>query len=151
MLAAPKQKKPIPPTSLQPSGAPHRHLEVVSSPVQAAPPWLRLMLGLRRVSTPLVVMLTLSLLPLYSWTVHTQKSWGKTYAQLEELKRNERDLLIQNESRQHHITENAEVNPAGLTPKGPHNTLFVKPESAKLPQTSLEPRHPLIRMSPIGY
>lgn len=150
MLAAPKKKKSVPPVSLPSSSSPRRHLEVVDT-APTAPPWLRLLLGLRRVSTPLVIVLTLSLLPLYSWSVYTQKNWGKTYAQLENLKRNERDLLLQNESRRHHLTDNAEVNPAGLTPKGPHNSLFVKPEAAPLPQPAADDPRPPIRMSPIGY
>jgi hypothetical protein len=132
---------------------PHRsHLEVVAPPARSVPPWLLLLLTLRKVSTPLVLLLTLSVLPLYGWTVYTQRNWGQTYAQLEQLKRDERNLLLQHAARQHHINENAEQNPAGLTPKGPHNTLFVKPEPAKLPQATPADDAPSpLQMSPIGY
>lgn len=146
MLATHKRKVADPPVPLRQRS----HLGVVA-PTRSSPPWLMLLLALRKVSTPLVVLLTLSVLPLYGWTVHTQKDWGNTYAQLEQLKRNERNLLVQLEGRRYSINENAEKNPAGLTPKGPHNTLFVKPEPAKRPQPLAdEPLSPL-RMSPIGY
>lgn len=150
------------PTKARPTSEPialrtpelHRsHLEVVASSSRSAPPWFLLLLTLRKISTPLVLLLTLSILPLYGWTVSTQRNWGQTYAQLEQLKRDERNLLLQHETRQHHINENAEKNPAGLTPKGPRNTLFVKPEPANLPQAAPADEGPStpLRMSPIGY
>lgn len=133
-------------------GRPNRsHLEVVASRSQSTPLWFVLLLTLRKVSTPLVLLLTLSVLPLYGWSVYTQKTWGQTYAQLEQLKRNERNLLLQHETRLHHINENAEKNPAGLTPKGPRNTLFMKPEPAKLPEAAPAERSSSLKMSPIGY
>ena len=127
------------------------HLEVVAPRSRSAPLWFVLLLTLRKVSTPLVVLLTVSVLPLYGWTVQTQKNWGETYAQLERLKRDERNLLLQHEARQHHINENAEKNPAGLTPKGPRTTLFMKPEPAKLPEAVPAERSSSLQMSPIGY
>ncbi|PZD72855.1 hypothetical protein C1752_03319 [Acaryochloris thomasi RCC1774] len=141
------------PVALRPRELHRSHLEVVAPPSRSASPWFLLLLTLRKVSTPLVLLLTFSILPLYGWTVSTQRNWGQTYAQLEQLKRDERNLLLQHETRQHHINENAEKNPVGLTPKGPHNTLFVKPEPAHIPQAAPvdeEPSAPL-QMSPIGY
>ncbi len=156
MLATTK-KKVVRPVSAEPVPIRGRdprptHLEVVEAPARSAPPWFLLLLTLRKVSTPVVLLLTLSVLPLYGWSVYTQRNWGQTYAQLEQLKRDERNLSLKQEARLHHVNENAEMNPAGLTPKGPHNTLFIKPEPAPLPQSSSEEdRQPPLRMSPIGY
>jgi hypothetical protein len=154
MLATVKKKitRTGQPISLRARDSHRSHLEVVAPPTRSVPLWFLLLLTLRKVSTPLVLLLTLSVLPLYGWTVYTQRHWGQTYARFEQLKRDERNLLLQHAARQHQINEKAEQKPAGLTPKGPHNTLFVKPEPAKLPQATPAKDTPSpLQMSPIGY
>lgn len=118
------------------------------------PSWLVvLLLTLRRVSTPMMLLLLLGILPIYGWSVGTQQSWGKAFTRLQALRQNERQLLTRHEAQKYEITQTVEQNPTGFQPKGPHTTLFLKPEPARLPKAALKLPAPLptTDVSPIGY
>jgi hypothetical protein len=86
---------------------------------------LRLVNKLRQLSTPVALILVLGVLPIYGWSVLTQRSWGKGYQRLEELRRDENMMVQKTETQKHDVTERAEQNPKGLVPQGPNNTLLV--------------------------
>ena len=140
------------------AGAGHRgqgaQLGQVDVLVTPDPHWsIVLLLALRKLSTPIMVLLLMGVLPIYGWSVCTQRSWGETFTHLEQLRRDERQLVTRHETRQYEITQTVEQAPAGFEPKGPHNTLFLKPEPTRaqkpmvLPSTVL----PTADVAPVGY
>ena len=119
------QTRPNPAPSIRPFQPkdPATHLRLL--PQERQPRSLRLVNALRQFSTPVAFILVLGVLPIYGWTVLTQRSWGKDYQQLESLRRSENALVQKTETQKHDITEQAEQNPKGLVPQGPSNTLLV--------------------------
>jgi hypothetical protein len=100
---------------------------------------LRAVNTLRRLSTPIAFVMVLGVLPIYGWSVLTQRSWGKGYQRLEQLRRDENTMIQKTEAQKHDITEQAELNPQGLVPQSPTNTLLVprsqpRPTVVQVPQ-----------------
>lgn len=98
---------------------------------------LRLVNKLRQLSTPIAFIMVLGVLPIYGWSVLTQRSWGKGYQRVEQLRRDENRLIQDTEVQKHDITEQAELNPKGLVPQGPSNTLLI-PRSQPRPNTMVQ-------------
>lgn len=94
-------------------------------PQEHQPRSLRLVNKLRQLSTPVAIILVLGVLPIYGWSVLTQRSWGKGYQHLEALRRDQNRIVQQTEVQKHDITAQSEQNPKGLMPQGPSNTLLV--------------------------
>jgi hypothetical protein len=93
-------------------------------------------------------------LPIYGWSVYTQRSWGQAYNHLEQLQRDQRQLIAANEMRKYQVTQQAEGSPAGLVRQMPGNTIFLKPEQSRAakPASSVQPTLvPAENSSPIGY
>jgi hypothetical protein len=100
---------------------------------------LRAVNKLRQLSTPIAFIMVLGVLPIYGWSVLTQRSWGTGYQRLEQLRRDENMMIQKTEAQKHDITEQAEVNPKGLVPQGPGNTLLMprsqpRPNVVQVPQ-----------------
>jgi hypothetical protein len=103
---------------------------------------LALLIQLRRISTPVALVMILGILPLYGWSVYTQVSWGKRYQHLDRLRRDEREYKTITETLKHDLTQNAMQNPVGLVPQGPSNTTFI-------PEMQLRPRVPVTTSAPV--
>lgn len=130
-----------------------RHLGIIDPTTPQFPNWLILLMVFRKISTPVLLLLVLGVLPLYAWRVNTQHSWGNQYLELEQLRRDERSWLTRTEERKHEISENLEKNPAGFVPKGSKTTLFLKPDPIRAPQAAPKPQADInpIDVAPIGY
>ncbi|NJM76124.1 MAG: hypothetical protein HC852_10425 [Acaryochloridaceae cyanobacterium RU_4_10] len=112
-----------------------RHGDPVRSPDKS--PGLRLLVKLRQISTPIALIAVLGVLPLYAWSVSTQRSWGERYQNHEQLRQDVQRWLTETETRKHDITEQAELKPQGYVPQGPANSIF-------LPEMAPRPAHPPI-------
>ncbi len=127
-----------------------------ASPISISPKrpiWVSMLLKLRKFSTPIMVLLLLGSLPIYGWSVYIQQSWGKTYRELKQLRREEQELITRNEQHKYDLAQQAEQHSAGLVPQGPNNTLFLKPAPSQSQPHSvgqkIEP--PAAKGLPIGY
>jgi hypothetical protein len=72
--------------------------------------------------------MVLGVLPLYGWSVTTQRTWGERYETLEQLRRDERHYQSLTETLKHDITAKVEQNPAGLVPRSPANVVLLSPQ-----------------------
>lgn len=155
-LAAPDSYKgtrsslPGIPSSLRPTT-----LRATKPLVPAAPPAsLKLLMVLQRSSTPVTLGLGVLLLGVYGWSVYTQRSWSQAYSHLNQLQRDERQLMAANEVRKYQVTEQAEtMNRRQFVPQGPANTIFLKPESPRptQPKVSVPLNSSPDPLSPVGY
>lgn len=118
------------------------------------PLWLRAIIHLQRRSTPITLLLVASALPVYGWSVYTQRAWGEAYEKLEQLQRQERQLVAANEIRKYEVTQQAELSPVGLVRQVPENTIFLKPEQLRQPDANQAKRSNRIVTStnvPVSY
>ncbi len=154
-------KPPLPPRT-RPLSPPHVRaanppgLGLVNPMPTAAPTaGVRLVLLLRKISTPLTLIAVLGLLPLHHWTIRTQRTWGETYRELEQLRQDERQLISLTEAQKHQITEQIEAAPVGVIPQGPATTIFLDPQpvqsTPELPQPSTTPVPEVPLVPPLGY
>ncbi len=123
-----------------------------SAPAQS--PGLRLLVKLRQCTTPVVLVTVLGILPLYGWSVTTQRSWGQRYENLSKLQRDTQSWLTQNETLKHDISRQAELNPKGYIPQGPANSIFLpqmQPRIGKAPVATVRSQtHPTVN-APLAY
>lgn len=128
-------------------------LDLIDSRSPQFPNWLILLMAFRKLSTPILMVTVLGILPLYAWRVNTQQSWGTQYSKLEKLQRDQRDWLTRNEERKFQISENLESNPAGFVPKSSKTTVFFKPAPVRPAQPVPPQRTGIthIDVAPIGY
>lgn len=117
------------------------------------PLWLRSLIGLQRSSTIVAFALAGAALGVYGWTVYSQQLWGKEYQRLENLRRDERQLMATGSTLKSQIAQ--QVNPASpdLIPRTPQNVIFLKP--APLRQPPAPPQKPVdpapAPAGPMGY
>ncbi len=134
----------------------------VSTPVKplpnrmARPLWLRYLLLGQRLSTPLTLMLIAGVSVIYGWMVYTQQAWSRSYSELEQLQRQERQLLSTDEVLKHQLAEQATQPESGLALPNLDNTLFL-PAPAPRPPVNAAPAiapstYPSAPVSkPLGY
>lgn len=130
--------KPVPSPIKKPLAAPPIASPTVLTPGQQ-PQWLQGLAALQRASTPLTLLLVSVTLPIYGWSVYTQRSWGKAYNNLEQLQRQERQLAAANEVRKFQVTQVAESQPGAYVTVGPQTTLFLKPTPLQAKAAKSEP------------
>ena len=129
------------------------HLQIVQT-TPRLPPGVRLLLILRRFSTPIALGLVIGVLPLYGWTVLTQQSWGQRWQHLQTLRRNERHLENKTEIQNHNVTQKMQSNPTGFVPLSPQNTVFLKsqpPQPAPKQSNSVLPDLAIDLETPLSY
>ncbi|WP_404787713.1 hypothetical protein [Altericista sp. CCNU0014] len=102
---------------------------------------LALLIYLRRISTPVALVMILGILPIYGWSVSTQLSWGKRYQHLDKLRRDEREYKTVTETLKYDLTQKAMQNPVGLVPQGPSNSMFIPamPPRSRVPAATSVP------------
>lgn len=122
-----RTKCSTPRSGASPKVRPTGHLQVVPS-IPTLPPQVRLLLALRRFSTPIAIVLVVGVLPIYGWSVMTQHSWGQRWQHLQTLRQDERHLTNETESQTHTITQKVQNNPTGFVPLSPNNSVFLKPQ-----------------------
>jgi hypothetical protein len=102
------------------------------SVVTSAPPWEQGLNWWKHATTGLAILSCAAVLGLYSWTVYTQQRWIKQYEALEQMKRNERQYLLTQESIQNSLRETA--SRSDMVPLVPERMIEV-PIADPLPAT----------------
>lgn len=121
--------------------------------VLEAPGWLRVLMTIQRGSTPVTCVLILGALVLYGWNVSSQRAWSKSYRELSQLQRQERELIATSESHKHQIVQLAESSKTSLVRQVPANTVFLTPQPLKAAFKE-EPKLPPVsqlHQPPLGY
>lgn len=98
---------------------------------QSMPLLVRNLMLLQRGSSVLLFVLGVITLGVYSQTVRAQRSWSDAYSQLAQLRRQEPQLTLANESLKQHLADNAELEDSGLVQPDPFNALFLEPAAAR--------------------
>ncbi|ABD00432.1 MULTISPECIES: hypothetical protein [unclassified Synechococcus] len=62
------------------------------------PAWREHLIWWKQISTGMAIVSGLSVLSVYSWTVHTQSRWSQRYQVWQQMQRNERQFLLTQES-----------------------------------------------------
>ncbi|WP_164920978.1 hypothetical protein [Thermosynechococcus vestitus] len=132
MVAAPKFK------SRFISQSSPRLTEIRPLPKPQVPLWQKTLLGMQWVSGVAAAAALVAVLPLYGWSALSQQQWSRAYDRLETLKRQERELLVSNETLRYRVTQQVQRAPQGLVPQTPQNVLFVPNEGKIATKTHFE-------------
>lgn len=100
----------------------------VSPSNNTTPWWLLRLYTLHRYSCFGMFLLVVAVLVVYGWTVYSQKLWGQSYRKLQELQRDERQLMKTNEVLKNKMAQEAEKPNAGLLSPTPNKTIFLPAE-----------------------
>lgn len=111
------------------------------------PATVRNLMLLQRGSSVLMFGLGVMTLMVYSWTVHSQRSWSEAYSKLDQLRRNEPQLTLANEALKQQLANDAELQDSGLVDPDPSRALFLEPASPRPPR-QLPPAEP--EQAPLG-
>lgn len=125
MVAAPKFK-----SRFIPQSSPIL-TEIRSLPQPQMPLWQKTLLGIQWISGVAATSALVAVLPLYGWSALSEQQWSQAYNQLETLKRQERELLVSNETLRYRVTQQVQRAPQGLVPQTPQHVLFV-PNAGKI-------------------
>ncbi len=115
--------------------------------------WVSLLVWLQRSSNVVTLALTAVALITYGWTVYSQERWGRSFEELESLKKQERQLVSTNEVLKNQMAEQAENPRAGLLLPDPSNAIFLTPAPQR-PPVKPKPPVPVVESDPIrplGY
>lgn len=133
MVAAPKFKSRfIPPSSPVLT-------EIRPLPQPQFPLWQKVLLGIQWVSGVAATGALVAVLPLYGWSAVSEQQWSQAYQRLETLKRQERELLVSNETLRYQVTQQVQRAPQGLVPQTPQHVLFVPNEGNIATKTHFDP------------
>ncbi len=116
-----------------------------------SPVWLQHLLWWRRVTTGMTVISFGAMLVFYSWTVYTQQRWSQQYQALEQMKRNERQFLLTQQSITNSLRDSA--TRSNMVPLVPQRMIEV-PAASPSPEQAVAPLLPTTPPSPtypIGY
>jgi hypothetical protein len=117
------------------------------------PVWLSLLIRCQQASSMVTLVLVVSVLVVYGWTVYIQQRWGQAYDKLEAFKKQERQLISANELLKNQIAEQAENPTAGLLLPDPSNAIFLTPapqRPAVKPKSTVPPADSY-PTKPLGY
>jgi hypothetical protein len=99
------------------------------------------------------VILAVSTLVIYGWSVYSQQQWGMAYRDLDRLRRNERQLISGSEMMKNQIAEKVDAANLGLAPQVAKDVIFLQPAPAQpaAPAPKPEPPAPDNPTTPSGY
>ncbi|WP_460193679.1 hypothetical protein [Thermosynechococcus sp. FA-CM-4201] len=132
MVAAPKFKSRFIPQSSP------TLTEIRPLPKPQMPLWQKTLLGIQWVSGVAATSALVAVLPLYGWSALSEQQWSQAYDRLETLKRQERELLVSNETLRYRVTQQVQRAPQGLVPQTPQHVLFVPNEGKIAAKTHFE-------------
>ena len=130
----------IKPSTLETNSPELASLPRVSSSQTATPWWLLRLYALYRYSCVGTFVLVIAVLVVYGWTVHSQKLWGQSYRKLQELQRDERQLMKTNEVLKNKMAQESEKANTGLSSPAANQTIFLPAEPWEQKQNSGENR-----------
>jgi hypothetical protein len=116
------------------------------------PLWLHSLMRVQKFSLLVTLGLSAAALTVYGWTFYSQHRWGQQYEQLEELRRNERQMSAYMSVMKDDIASQAERSSGGLVPKSSATLIFVPPSAnrnSSLPAKATKPA--MVPTSPVGY
>lgn len=99
----------------------------ISTASQPLPTWLRSLLWIQHSSAVVTFGLIGTTLLVYAVTVYSQQIWSREYRQLEDLQRQERNLVATHESLKNQLAVEAQDEQVGLVSPHPNNTIFLSP------------------------
>jgi len=144
-VSNPQQQKSIP--------AKAKSVRKLSSS-RSTPPWL---IGLRHIQNRCAAvtgLLVSALLIAYGWSAYSQKSWQIAHSQLENLKKQERQLMQTNEVLKNDLASQAQRPEIGLVSPKPAEAIALEPstQTARSPKSILPVTQPHRFTSlPLGY
>jgi hypothetical protein len=98
---------------------------------ESVPWWLRSLCTLERRCSSVTILLMVTTLTVYGWTVYSQQMWSKAYRKLGTLQRDERQLTTTNEVLKNKMALQGEEQGTGLVPPNPTTTIFLTPASGR--------------------
>ena len=117
------------------------------------PLWLRLPVRIASVSSVLTSIVGVAVLAIYGTAVYSQQEWSKQYGKLEQLRREERQLIAKNEMLKKNSGDNAEAPESGL--KYPASGNFIRlpasPPRPSVPGSKAAAPEPFSSHEPLGY
>ncbi len=125
------------PARRHPRTAPHASKVSRPQPLKSAHPrsrdpvWKKHLVWWQQISTGMAIVSGLSVLSLYSWTVHTQSQWSQRYQVWQQMQRNERQFLLTQESIANALREIADRSE--MVPLVPERMIEVPFASASSP------------------
>lgn len=120
---------------------------------RSMPSWLRLLLVAHRGSSIVTFLLITAVLTIYGWTVQTQQIWGREYSRLEDLQRQERQIITANEVLKDNIALQAEDPASGSVAPTPDNAVYLDPAPLR-PARAIAPAAAVdapVSTGPLGY
>jgi hypothetical protein len=124
---------------------------VQALPKAKRPLWLKLLVGMQTLSSSLALGMVGATLMVYGLTVQADRRLNATTATLQQLQRQEQQLIAAKAVLQHHLAQDAVDSEVDALPE---NVIFLDPEIAptpsKQPATTISPPTPT-RSIPMGY
>ncbi len=123
------------------------------------PGWLQKLLQVQQGVWVSTIALSVMAMGTYGWSVYSQQQWGEAYHHLDQLRRNERQLISSSEMMKNQIAERVDATSLGLAPQVANDVIFLHPappNPAPNPQTSpadatITEAQPASHTTPLGY
>lgn len=154
MPRAASSAKPQTSTSVPESSKQKASSVPVMPSAESVPSWLLRLFTLHRHSSIMAFLLVATTLVVYGWTVYSQQLWSQAYRKLQNLQRDERELMTANEVLKNQMAKEAERPPAKLVSPTPAGMLFLNPAPAepnsvlnRTPNSDIQQQTP----NPVGY
>ena len=112
---------------------------------------LQLLKVLQISSSGVAAVMMLSSIGVYLSTVRIPQLWSQEYETLEDLQRQERQLVALDESLKYEIAQQAEQPELEMSAIASENTMFLQARSVKPQESSTEDKPKLWQSIPLGY
>jgi hypothetical protein len=114
-------------SNVRPIGRTKSKLRPINLGDQSLPSWLARLLKVNQQVWIGTIVLSLCTLGIYGWSVYSQQKWGQAYRNLEQLRRNERQLISNSEMMKNQIAERVDAKDLGLAPQVANDVIFLQP------------------------
>jgi hypothetical protein len=119
------------------------------------PAWLQVLLSLQKLSIASTVMLTVAVFGVYGWSVYTQEAWNSNHKKLEQLQKQERQLVESEAFLSHDLTKKFQTQPGDLVRESPERSIFLesaptRPSRSPAP-TVADTGSSTKKSTPVGY
>ena len=117
------------------------------------PVWLRALKKIENLSVIVALLLVGSAVITYGWAVYSQQLWGKNYSRLDNLRRDERQLLKGSELMKNDIARHNDPKQYGLVPRSSEHSVVIPPAPLRPapPTRNIGPDPKAKPITPIGY
>jgi hypothetical protein len=118
------------------------------------PAWLQQLLQVQQGVWIGTIVLSVLTLGTYGWSVYSQQQWGQAYRHLEQLRRNERQLISSSEMMKNQIADRMDAKELGLAPQVANDVIFLQPappHAAAASPSGAPAAPPAANKPPLGY